>query len=269
MKKKLSQKKQHRQNDLKIKSLKKISNRIIVVLLCLNIMTACANLNGTPAPEPVAEPISKYELLKLQNKVEHLETLLEEKEAFIRQQNLLQEKQIKAQQDTSNEVTQAQLKLHRLATKPSTASTIAEVEVAMEELMQKQISVSDQALQIQAKYFLDAASAAYQLDEYTSSMNYASQAYEIINMVLDKNRKRSDASRSQVRFHVPLMLRTKTNVNLRKNPSAKSAILRELQKSALLTANAYQNNWLLVQTENDEQGWVHNSLVEAQINNNH
>ncbi len=268
MEKKLSQKKHH-QNDLKIISFKKIVNRIIAVSLCLNIMTACANLNNASTPEPVAEPISKYELLRLQNKVEHLETLLEEKEAFIRQQNLLQKKQIKVQQDTSNEVTRAQLKLHRLATKPSSASTIAEVEVAMEELMQKQISASDQALQVQAKHLLDAASVAYQQDEYTSSMNYASQAYEIINMVLDKNRRRSGTSRSQVRFHVPLMLRTNTNVNLRKNASAKSAILRELQKSATLTANAYQNNWLLVQTENDEQGWVHSSLVEAQINNNH
>jgi SH3 domain-containing protein len=269
MRKILSQKKKNFQNNLQITTFNKRVNRIIVLLLCLTIMTACANLNGTSVPEPVTEPISQDELLQLQNKVKHLETLLKEKEAFIRQQNLLQEKQIKAQHDTSNEVTRAQLKLHRLATKPSAASIIAEVEVAMEELKQGQISASGQALQIQAGHLLDAASKSYQQDEYTSSMNYAAQAYEIINMLLDQSRRKANTNHSQVRFHVPVMLRTNTNANLRKNPNANSTILSELQKSALLTASAYQNNWLLVQTEEDKQGWVHNSLVEAHINNNH
>ncbi len=261
------------QDTLKFIHFRKVLNQKIVVLLCLFFMTACANLNTPPPPEPVIDPTTQKELIQLQNKVKHLEELLEEKEAFILEQNLLQQKQIKAQQDaqqdTSDEVTRAQLKLHRLATKPSTASTIAEVEVAMEELKQKKISETGQILQAQAQHLLDAASKAYQQDEYTSSMNFASQAYEIINMVLDLNDKKVHINRSQVRFHVPLMLRINTNANLRQNPNANSAIIRELTKNTLLTANAYHYNWLLVLTEEEEQGWVHNSLIESQIYNNH
>ncbi|MCH9638150.1 MAG: hypothetical protein K0U40_01530, partial [Betaproteobacteria bacterium] len=123
------------QDTLKFIHFRKVLNQKIVVLLCLFSMTACANLNTPPPPEPIIDPTTQKELIQLQNKVKHLEELLEEKEAFILEQNLIQQKQIKAQQDaqqdTSNEVTRAQLKLHRLATKPSTASTIAEVEVAM------------------------------------------------------------------------------------------------------------------------------------------
>lgn len=261
------------QNNLKYLYLKKKLNRTIAVLLCLFLMTACANLDTPPPSEPVINPTSQEELFQLQNKVKHLEELLEEKEAFILQQNLLQQKQIQAQQDaqqdTSDEITRAQLKLHRLATKPSAASTIAEVEVAMEELKQKEISESGQTLQIQAQHLLDAASKSYQQDEYTSSMNFASQAYEIINMLLDLHGRKVHINRSQVRFHVPLMLRINTNANLRKHPNANSAIIRELQESTFLTANAYHYNWLLVLTEEDEQGWVHNSLIESQIYNNH
>ena len=98
-------------------------------------------------------------------------------------------------------------------------------------------------------------------------MNYAAQAYEIISMATDKDRGTSTSKHRIVTFQVPVTLHTKTGVNLRKEPRKNSARLLTLKNGAGLTANAYQGNWLRVQTDGNNQGWVLSTLVEAHINN--
>ncbi len=237
----------------------------IVVLLGLNL-AGCASVQSVPDPvvsEPVlnSEPTPDYKAL--QDEIERLEKVLAEKDQLILSQNIRQQDQDQVLQEATNEVARAQVKLHRLATKPSTASTIAEVEVAMESMKQDQMSVSEQAIQVQAQRLLDAATLAYTHAEYAAAMNYASQAFELINLVADKNRKAAYSDRSVVTLNTPIMLRTKTEVNLRKGPNTGAAIHSILKKGTILGAIAYRGNWLRVQTEEENEGWVFNTFVET------
>ncbi len=237
----------------------KKSWRQVMVVLCLNTLTACVTLTGEQ--QSVSKPQCCDELHQLRSKVKELEDLLVEKEALIHKQSQIQQKQIQVQKQTNDEISRTRLRLHRLATKPSTASTIAEVEVAMARLKQRQLAISDLRLKEQAQVFLDAAIQSYQKDEYTSSMNYASQAYEMINMVSDKSR----VNKALIGFHVHVTLSANTGVNMRRASNSGALILLVLEKDAKLIANAYQGNWLRVQAENGEQGWVYNSLVDTRI----
>lgn len=228
--------------------------------------TGCANF-GSSEPKPA--PITQEAFQQLQKKIKQLEKVVREKDVIILKQHMHQQQQAQAQQDTSHEAARTRLKLHRLATKPSTASTIAEVEVSINRLTQDTTSVTNQDLQTQAQYLFDEATRLYALDEYASSMNHAAQAYEIISMAADKNRSASTSKHPIVTFQVPIILQTKTGVNLRKESRKKSAILFTFEKGAALTANAYQGNWLRIQTEDNYQGWVFNSLVEIPMRNAH
>ena len=239
--------------------------QLVIVLSSVNMMMGCAHREPTHVIEPVIEttPYDEIAILQLQDEIKRLQELVQEKDKVIRQQHAHQQSQDQEQREASSEVARAQTRLHRLATKPSTASTIAEVEVAMESLKQTQISDASQALQQQAQSLLDAALVSYKQDDYVAAMNYASQAQEFINMVADQSRKEPYYNRKTVPIHVPLVLQTVTDVNLRHNPHGNAKILDILEKGCILLANAYRGNWFRVQTEDGRQGWVLNALVRT------
>jgi Bacterial SH3 domain len=239
--------------------------QLVIVLLSVNMVIGCAHQEPMHTTEPVIEASSAYNeiaILQLHDEIKRLQDLIKKKDNVIRQQHAYQQSQDKEQQEASSEVARAQTRLHRLATKPSTASTIAEAEVAMESLKRTQISDTSQALQQQAQNLLDAALASYRQDNYVAAMNYASQAQEFINMLADQNRQESYYNRKTVPIHVPFVLQTITDVNLRQNPHGNAKILNILDKGYILVANAYRGNWFRVQTEDGRQGWVLNALVK-------
>lgn len=205
---------------------------------------------------------AKYE--SLQEEIKRLEEVIVEKDKLIHSQNIRQKDQDQVLQEVNDEATKVQVKLHRLATKPSAASTIAEVEVAMRRLKQQEISTSDQALQLQAQRMLSAATVFYNNDEYAAAMNYATQAHDIINMILDQDRKKLTSTVKL--FYAPVMLKTKGEVNLRKGPDKNSEILGTIKKGTVLTASAYRGDWLQIQTEENARGWIANHFVEMKNN---
>ncbi len=244
--------------------------RTIVILIIVLVTTGCANLHfleSESKPELESAPITQEAFQQLQQKIKHLEKIVQEKNTIILKQQKHQQQQVQAQQDTSHEAARTRLKLHRLATKPSAASTIAEVEVAINRFTKDPTSVTNQNLQTQAQFLFDTATKLYAHNEYASSMNYAAQAYEIISMAADKNRGTSTSKYPIVTFQVPVTLHTITDANLRKESSKNSVRLFTLEKGTALTANAYQGNWFRVQTEDNNQGWVLNTLVETRMNN--
>lgn len=216
--------------------------------------------------EPVPAPAPQYEECK--NEIARLEKIIAEKEDVIKSQQLRQQSQAHVLRETNKEATRAQVKLHRLATKPSTASAIAEIEAALEHLKQMKISSFDQILQIQAQRLLDTATSFYSKDQYAAAMNHVAQANNFISLILDQNRKKiTHIDHFLLEFHVPVRLRTTKNVNLRKEPNAHAHVLSTLKKDTLLTANATQGPWIRVQIEKS-QGWVLHTMLEKEETRN-
>jgi SH3 domain-containing protein len=252
----------------------------LLALLGLS-MTACNVLpklptSGISATSPVSCEQEQHEIERLQellaekeaqqHEIERLQKLLAENEAQIRSQQVRQQDQAKALQETTSQAARAQVKLRRLATRPAAASTIAEAEVAMENLKLSQFAESEQSMQTQAQRLLNAAAVSYVEDNYVAAMDYAAHARGFIDMI-ENNRtfKMADPRRLTVPFSVPIPMRVRSDSNLRQKPSESAAILGLLKKDSTITAEAYRGDWLHVQTADGRSGWVLNTLVEAQV----
>lgn len=233
----------------------------VIALSGLNI-TGCTLLK----PIPVAAPIPPNEPCEAQQReIERLQQLLAEKEALIRNLNVRQQGQAKALQETTSQVTRDQVRLRRLATQPGAASSIAEAEVAMTSLKSSQITAPEQILQ--AQRLLGAATASYAKGNYGIAMDHAAQTREFIGMVRDnRTRKASDQRLAMVSFSIPVPLRAKSNINLRREPFGSAIKFGALKKDSALTAHAYLGDWLQVQTSDERSGWVLNTLVEVRVN---
>jgi hypothetical protein len=258
----------------------KISARVVFVLIGMNI-AACSHIQKVHSPAPEAtgnfhltREMAQFEFgcgnLRAereaqQQEIQRLQKLLAEKEAYIRSQEVRQQDQQKTLQETSNRAAHAQVRLRRLATRPAAASTIAEVEMVMENL-KSSFTGSEPILQNQAQRLLDAAVFAYEGDNYAAAMDYASQARELINMMKNNRaRKVPDAQQVTVLFQMPIPLRASANSNLREKPGLKAPILGVLKKESAMTAEAYRGEWLQILTADGRSGWIFSTLVEAQV----
>jgi predicted GNAT family N-acyltransferase len=230
----------------------------VVLLLGLN-MTGCALLNPAPVA-PIAVPES---CMAEQSEIDRLRQLLAEKEALIRSQQARQQEQAKELQATTREASRAQVKLSRLATQPDAASTLAEVEVAMETLKSVKTTVPQRAMQAQAQKLLDAANAAYEKGDFATAVDRATQSREILDMLQGLRAMKTTRNRVTVTFQAPIPLRTRIDSNLRQLPRGNAKILSVLKKDTALMAQAYRGPWLRIQTEDGRTGWVFNRLVEA------
>lgn len=212
--------------------------------------------------------VHQQELESMKIKIEYLEKQLADKDAQIKRISTREQDQaqvIKAA--SSKEIARTQVRLHRLATKPSTASLISEAEVAMEYLKMQLTVQSDIELLKEAELLLDAAAVKFAEGEYANATYYASQALEFINMLSDKERE--FPNRPTVRFNTPIIMHTTTDANLRREPGRHTLVVSVLNAGTVLTANAYQGNWLMVQTDANLQGWVFNSLISVVADDSH
>lgn len=243
-------------------------NQLTFSLLALHL-AGCVLQEPIPTQTIEPIPIIVIQDESLKNDNARLEKSIAEKDELIKSQKIRQQSQAQALREVNKEATRAQVKLHRLATKPSTASAIAEIEVALEHLKQAKISTADQILQIQAQHLVEAASVFYSKEQYAQAMNHAAQAKHLIGLITGSNHKKTfiENNNSLLEFHTPVKLRTKANVNLRKEPNTHAPILGTLKKDAPVTANAGLGPWLRVQTDRN-QGWVLSTTLEIEKNHN-
>lgn len=239
-----------------------LSNLLILIIITLNF-AGCASQEQLPPPVIEAAPVTSSQEENLRKEIARLEKLLAEKDELIKNHQIRQQNQAQVLREVNKEATRAQVKLHRLATKPGTASAIAETEVALANLKQTKVSPANQVLQIQAKHLVDTASMLFAKDQYASAMNYITQAKQLISLITTPNHKKTaDENNSLLEFHTPIKLHAKANINLRKMPSAKAQLLTTLKKNTVVIANASQGSWLRVQVD-EKQGWVLNTGLEA------
>lgn len=243
--------------------------RGLIPVLGAFYLSGCATVES-PIIEP--EPEENNELLIVvdeqqriiedqQQKIEALERQLAKKNIEIKQKNRREKEQEQVIEAAGHEITRTQIKLHRLATKSSAASVMAEAEIAMETTKGMSGNPADEQLKVQAQQLLDAASAYFAQDDYALATHYASQAVEFINMVADVNR--DQPNRPIVTFNSPVRVQASANVNLRQTPGTRATVREILPKGTDLMATAYQGNWLRVQTDNNLQGWVSNTLIKV------
>lgn len=236
-------------------------NRPFLVSFVL-IIAGCASPEIIPPPIDPPKPEANAEIENLKNQIAQLESIITEKDELIRSQQIKQQNQAQALREVNKEATRTQVKLHRLATKPGTASAIAETEVALAQLKQSKIPANEQIMQIQAQQLLETASKLYEKNQYATAMNYVAQAKQLISSLTDPTRKRINIENNMpLEFHASIKLTTRSSAHLRNAPNNQAKILTTLKKDTSVTAFASQGSWFRVQI-NDSEGWIHNTLLE-------
>ncbi len=254
-----------------------------IVILASFILGAC--VQPQPKPDLVAqttvnpsqptelEPIPIPEKLpcakQCEAEINRLKKQLKEKGDLLRSYQAQLKDQKPLNSENVSEATQAQTKLYRLASQPSAASKIAEVEAETENLKQSLLinaDRSDQRLFNHSQQLINAASQAYQKQDYAASMNFATQSQAIIEMI--KNTARKLTAQSTIfPFKTPIIVLIQKNSPIFAEPANTAALLEKLQKDTTFTTNAYLANWLRVQTPSGQIGWIDSMHTQINIPN--
>lgn len=239
--------------------IKKISVLIVIAI------SGCATApEKAPLPEEEPQqPVVSANEQHLKKEVARLEKLVAEKDALIKNQKVRQIDQANVIRETNKEATRTQVKLHRLATKPGTASAIAELETTLSQLKQERTAVFDKILTIQAQHLLEKSADFYSKDKYATAMNHVSQANNFVKAIrLDpKMKKASPMAYPQLDFHVPVKLRATKSFKLYQSPDTQSKVLLSVKKDTILEATANQGTWMKVLVDKT-QGWIENTGFE-------
>lgn len=220
-----------------------------------------AELETIPIPEKL--PCTK----QCEAEINRLKKQLKEKSDLLRSYQTQLKDQKSPNNEHVSEATQAQAKLYRLASQPSAASKIAEVEAETENLKQSLLINADQSDQLlfnHSQQLLSAASQAYEKYDYAASMHFATQSQAIIEMI--KNTARKLTTQSTIySLKAPITIHAQKNSPILAEPANTAMLIEKLQKDTTFTTNAYLANWLRVQTQSGQIGWIDSSHTRISI----
>ncbi len=219
-----------------------------------------ATIPPPPIPSPDSLPMSLEEQREM---IMHLLQVLSEKEAEINKLRARQQSQAQELKETTSEMARAEIKLRRFATEADVASHLAEVEVAMEALRSTLGPEHKVSLQLLAQRLLGAASTSFEQAEYSIAANLAAQAEQFIDMLMDNHTMSAPQVVPEIPFKVAIPLIIKVDSHLRRQPHNHGDVLDVLQKATPVVARAYRGQWLHVQTEAGDSGWIMAELLEA------
>ncbi|BBO78027.1 hypothetical protein DSCW_54440 [Desulfosarcina widdelii] len=211
---------------------------------------------------------SRSEIEDLERRVADLEIQLLQKEAL----NIeLQRRAVLRQQRLDSaitEVVRTKSKLRTVESKAEAASTIAEAEIAVKSL-QSRIDNDENKDQIEvlekAKRLLGQSTAEFKARNFGGALYLAVQSKNQVASVGGQFQGRDEGDRliGETAFAHPLRLKVIKNTNLRTGPGLNYKVSNTLKSGTVIVGHGYKENWIRIDTENDQTGWVHQSLVTA------
>jgi len=216
----------------------------------------------------------KNELAAGREKIENLERRIADSEIQLLQKEALtmelQRRAALRQQRLDSaitEVVRTKSKLRTIESKAEAASTIAEAEIAVKS-MQSRIDKRDQD-QIEvlekSKRLLAQSTAEFKARNFGGALYLAVQSKNQTTSINGRFQKNDEGVRmaGETAFDHPLRLKVIKNTNLRTGPGLNYKVSNTLKSGTAIVGHAYKEYWIRIDTEDDQTGWVHQSLVMA------
>ncbi|MCC7134989.1 MAG: SH3 domain-containing protein [Nitrosomonas sp.] len=217
---------------------------------------------------PVPERIPTVKVY--QHEIVRLKQLLAEKDKLIQGQAAKEQNPLQTQEQVlrgqASGVDQSKGQQYRLATKPETASKIAEVEVSLSMLKQSDAATRNPSLLTLAQSLLDVALQAYERADFSQAMSYAAQSQECIEMTARLTEKTYEQQPTAVVLRTPLLLQTRKKESLRTAPGNQADTQGMLAQNTAVTATTYHGYWLRIETRDGRSGWIWNQSIDARVN---
>ncbi len=190
-----------------------------------------------------------------------------EKGALIQELNA----QISNQQQTIDEavveVVRAKAKLRSIESRAEAASTMAETEIALKSLKTQNFSDTGSASSQfdKAESLLKMSADEFKRENYGGALYLSGQAKAQIKAIQSRRNHEVSAEMvvGEVIFSPPLPLILLKRSNLRKAPDLNSDVLQVLEKGMPIIGYSHKDDWIRVQMEDGEFGWIHQSLIQG------
>ena len=210
---------------------------------------------------------SRAEIEDLERRIADLEIQLLQKEALTTE---LQRRAVSRQQRLDSaitEVVRTKSKLRTIESKAEAASTIAEAEIAVKS-MQRRIDEGDRdqfEVLEKAKRLLEKSAAEFKARNFGGALYLAVQSKNQVTSAEGQFQGRDEGARmvGETIFDHPLRLKVVKNTNLRAGPGLRFKITSTLKTGTAIVGHGFKENWIRIDTEDDQTGWVHQSLVTA------
>ena len=165
------------------------------------------------------------------------------------------------------EVVRAKAKLRSIESRAEAASTMAETEIAIKGIKQLATmgTIGSSEHLIKADALLKMSTEEFKRENYGGALYLAGQAkiqVKALKAGLEQDRLHDQIS-GEVLFLPPLPLKLIKRSNLRDEPDINSTIRRTLEKGELIVGYSHKDEWIRVNTESGDSGWIHQSLVDA------
>jgi len=165
------------------------------------------------------------------------------------------------------DVVRTKSKLRSIESKAEAASTIAEAEIAVK-TMKSRVEDGDpektEALE-KAEHLLQQSTVEFEAHNYGGALYLAVQSKNQVDTLDPGIQGRDTGARlaGERAFDQPLPLKLIKNTNLRTGPGLSNAIRSTLDSGSVIVGYAYKDDWIRVETEDGQIGWIHQTLVMA------
>jgi hypothetical protein len=212
---------------------------------------ACTPTNPpSPSPRAAVETVTVKDP-EFEQRIARLQVRMLEEEALISDLDTRLD-------DARQEVVRVMAKLQTVASRAEAASGIAEAQIELDSLKAGPGGADSPEI-AQASKLLEMSSAEFDRQNYGGALYLANQAKSVSGAGRGLG---GGALRSgEVRFALPLPLRTLTAGRVHDGPGAGFKVLFTLAAGTAVTATSYVDAWLRISSEDGRSGWVYYSLV--------
>jgi len=215
---------------------------------------ACAPTSPPAPPAPAAVETVTVKDPDLEQRAARAQVRLLEDEALISD---LDSRLDEARQ----EVVRVMAKLQTVASRAEAASGIAEAQIALDSL-KAGLSAADFPEMGQVAKLLQMGSAEFDRQNYGGALYLANQAKSLAGAGRGlASGDRGSLRPGEVRFALPVPLRTLSSGRVREGPGAGFKVLYTLAAGASVTAFSYVDAWLRVSDDDGRSGWLYYTLV--------
>jgi len=266
----------YRENKDMISSLIRANSRqylglLLAVSFCF--IPACANSPSKKSDDvkKLQHTLAKREasLETLEGTMAKLQLRLLERDAQIKQLEERLDSQQEMLDEAVQEVVRDKAKLRSLESKAEAASEMAEAEIAVKALKAQLAGQRRNPELIKAQELLKMSAQEFKKENYGGAVYLTSQAKGHIRAGQIRLGGREKAApmkrlppmKGEVFFALPLPLQVLKTSNLREKPDLESRVITTLEEGTPLIGYSYKGQWVRVTSEDDNNGWVFQTLV--------
>ncbi len=208
----------------------------------------------------IAQPNHHIQELEKENGQLKLRVEQLEQELLVKQDEV--KKLILSQQRSTREVVRSKAKLRSHSSKAETVANIAEVKTMLTKARGETVTEQLRQVILETEGIIAKSVLALNRGDVDTAFALSNTAQQLIQPIYTQQGNNSFSERSDVVFVDPLLMRVSKTCNVRSGPGMQNEVVFFLESGTEIQALAYAKNWIQVESDKKDKGWVYYQLLE-------